>query len=141
MIRDATEVRLTQKERRELAARLRVGSTCDRAIELFGDTPGKVRTRRAKHLLYRDNGRSLVKVQRLKAHGLDADIKHGNSIVVCPPSRGAIEEGAAGELQATFSLAGKLHRRRRAGAISHVRLVACRRAAIVARRQYAPPGR
>jgi Bifunctional DNA primase/polymerase, N-terminal len=60
-----------------------------RIVELFGDTPGKVRTRRGRHFLYRDNGRSLGKVQSLRAYGLEADVKHGRSIVVAPPSRHA----------------------------------------------------
>jgi len=58
-----------------------------RIPELFGDTPGKVRTRRGKHFLYRDTGESLGKVQSLKRYGLNADVKHGRSIVVAPPSR------------------------------------------------------
>ena len=60
---------------------------CGRVIELFGDTPGKVRTRRGKHFLYRDNGTSLGKVQSLQRFGINADIKHGRSIAVAPPSR------------------------------------------------------
>ena len=58
-----------------------------RIRELFGDTPGKVRTRRGMHFLYRDTGESLGKLQSLKRYGLNADIKHGRGIVVAPPSR------------------------------------------------------
>jgi bifunctional DNA primase/polymerase-like protein len=63
------------------------GDACGRILELFGDTPGKVRTRRGMHFLYRDHGESLGKLQSLKRYGLNADIKHGPSIVVAPPSR------------------------------------------------------
>ena len=60
---------------------------CGRIIELFGDTPGKVRTGRGKHFLYRDNGASLGRVQSPRSFGINADIKHGRSIAVAPPSR------------------------------------------------------
>jgi hypothetical protein len=60
---------------------------CERVIELFGDTPGKVRTRRGRHYLYRDRGFDFGKVSSLKAFGINADVKHGNSIVVAPWSR------------------------------------------------------
>ena len=63
---------------------------CGRVVELFGDTPGKVRTRRGQHFLYRGPDFDLGKVSSLKAYGLNADLKHGQAgsgIVVAPPSR------------------------------------------------------
>ena len=61
-------------------------------IDIFGDTPGKALTRRGMHLLYASPELSSVqpyaiKATALKALGIDADIKFGNSIVVAPPSR------------------------------------------------------
>ena len=58
-----------------------------RIEEMFGRTPGKVKTRRGKHALYRDGGSALGKLSSLKKFGVNADIKHGRSIVVAPPSR------------------------------------------------------
>ena len=63
------------------------GDACSRIVELFGDTPGKVLTRRGRHFLYRDTGQYMGKVQSLKKFGLNADLKHGKSVVVAPPSR------------------------------------------------------
>jgi hypothetical protein len=60
---------------------------CERVIETFGDTPGKVRTRRGRHFQYRDTGFNFSKLSSLKAFGINADVKHGNSIVVAPWSR------------------------------------------------------
>lgn len=60
---------------------------CGRIVELFGDTPGKVRTRRGQHHLYTHIGHNLGKLASLKAYGINADVKHGRSIVVAPPSR------------------------------------------------------
>lgn len=60
---------------------------CERVLELFGDTPGKVRTRRGRHYLYRDPSFDFGKLSSLKPFGLNADVKHGNSIVVAPWSR------------------------------------------------------
>jgi hypothetical protein len=59
---------------------------CGKILERFGYTPGKVRTRRGRHFLYRSTGGSLGSVQSLKRYGLNADVKHGRSIVVAPPS-------------------------------------------------------
>lgn len=59
----------------------------DRALELFGQTPGQVRTRRGRHLLYRDNGASFPTTSNLHKLGINADIKHGGgfaSIVIAP---------------------------------------------------------
>lgn len=53
---------------------------------IFGPTPGMVNTRRGKHFLYRATERSLGKITSLKKYGINADVKHGNSIVVGPPS-------------------------------------------------------
>jgi hypothetical protein len=60
---------------------------CERVIETFRDTPGKVRTRRGRHFQYRDAGLDFRKLSSLKAFGINADVKHGNSIVVAPWSR------------------------------------------------------
>lgn len=63
-------------------------SAVEQVGEIFGPTPGMVRTRRGKHCLYRDgDGSSLGKVASLKCYGINADVKHGLSIVVAPPSR------------------------------------------------------
>lgn len=59
---------------------------CVKVVELFGETPGKVKTRRGKHYLYSDSGGSLGKIQSLKKLGINADVKHGRTIVVAPPS-------------------------------------------------------
>ena len=45
-----------------------------------------VATRRGRHFLYANPGISLGKVSSLKQFGINADVKHGNSIVVAPPS-------------------------------------------------------
>src|SRR5437660_1592905 len=61
---------------------------CEQIIETFGDTAGKVRTRRGKHFLYRDHGGSLGNLSSLRKHGINADVKHGQKgagIVVAPP--------------------------------------------------------
>src|SRR5262245_53207856 len=60
---------------------------CQQVLETFGDTPGKVRTRRGRHFQYRDTGFDFGKLTSLKKLGINADIKHGNSIVVAPWSR------------------------------------------------------
>jgi hypothetical protein len=60
---------------------------CAGVVEAFGDTPGKVKTRRGRHYLYRASGVDLGKLTGLKSAGISADLKHGNSIVVAPPSR------------------------------------------------------
>ena len=60
---------------------------CARIVEVFGDTPGKVKTRRGHHNLYEAPGLDLGKLASLKKFGINADVKHGNSIVVAPPSR------------------------------------------------------
>jgi hypothetical protein len=60
--------------------------TCGRILETFGSTPGMVTTRRGKHFLYANPGVDLGRISSLKRFGLEADLKHGNSIVVAPPS-------------------------------------------------------
>jgi hypothetical protein len=60
---------------------------CEQVVKTFGDTPGKVRTRRGRHFQYRDTGFDFGKLSSLKAFGINADVKHGNSIVVAPWSR------------------------------------------------------
>ena len=52
----------------------------------FGRTPGMVKTRRGRHAIYRDGGAALGNLSSLKKFGLNADLKHGRSIVVAPPS-------------------------------------------------------
>lgn len=62
--------------------------------ETFGDTPGRVQTRRGKHFLYAANGESLGKISSLKKHGINADVKHGQAgsgIVIAPPSAHATD--------------------------------------------------
>ena len=66
---------------------------CHAIPRLFGDTPGKVRTRRGTHYLYRHDGADLGQLASLKAYGLNADLKHGRSIVVAPPSAHENEPG------------------------------------------------
>jgi len=68
---------------------------CAQIVEVFGDTPGKVKTRRGYHGLYRATGLDLGKLTSLKKFGINADIKHGNSIVVAPPSRHQDNRGFA----------------------------------------------
>jgi len=60
---------------------------CEQVVETFGDTPGKVRTRRGRHFQYRDPGIDFGKPNSIKAFGINADVKHGNSNVVAPWSR------------------------------------------------------
>jgi hypothetical protein len=52
----------------------------------FGRTPGMVKTRRGHHALYRDGGAALGNLSSLRKFGLNADLKHGRSVVVAPPS-------------------------------------------------------
>ena len=59
------------------------------AEELFGDTPGKVRSRRGAHRLYDGAGLDLGNVTSLRPYGFNIDLKHGQrgaGIVVGPPS-------------------------------------------------------
>jgi len=60
---------------------------CGQIVEVFGDTPGKVKTRRGHHNLYQAPGLDLGKLTSLKKFSINADVKHGNSIAVAPPSR------------------------------------------------------
>lgn len=62
------------------------GGADDAIRELFGETPGRVATRRGSHHLYRDDGEALPKIADLKKFGINADLKHGISIAVSPPS-------------------------------------------------------
>ena len=62
---------------------------CDEIVERFGDTPGKIRTRRGGHFLYDSGGADLGKLTSLRSYGLNVDLKHGNSIAILPPSRHA----------------------------------------------------
>jgi Bifunctional DNA primase/polymerase, N-terminal len=68
---------------------------CARITEVFGDTPGKVKTRRGCHILYGATDGDLGKLTSLKKFGINADVKHGNSIVVAPPSRHQDDRGFA----------------------------------------------
>lgn len=59
------------------------------AEEIFGETPGKVRTRRGQHRLFDGHGMDLGKLTSLRNFGLNIDIKHGKNgagIVAAPPS-------------------------------------------------------
>jgi hypothetical protein len=59
------------------------------AIEFFGETPGKVRTRRGRHHLYDGFGIDLGTLRGLREIGFEIDIKHGqgqNGILAAPPS-------------------------------------------------------
>jgi Bifunctional DNA primase/polymerase, N-terminal len=63
----------------------------EQITDRFGQTPGRVITRRGKHLLYAAPGLDLERelgepITTLKAFGIDGDIKHGRSIAVAPPS-------------------------------------------------------
>jgi hypothetical protein len=59
----------------------------DEIRERFGPTPGIIRTRRGAHMLYRDVGFNLRGISSLKQFGLNADLKHGRSLAIAPPSR------------------------------------------------------
>jgi hypothetical protein len=80
---------------------------CARIVEVFGDTPGKVKTRRGCHNLYQATGGDLGKLTSLKKFGINADVKHGNSIVVAPPSRHQDDRGFAVDFKRN-SAAGRL---------------------------------
>ena len=57
--------------------------------ELFGPTPGKVRTRRAAHRIFEAAGLNLGDVTSLRRYGFNIDLKHGQhgaGIAVGPPS-------------------------------------------------------
>jgi hypothetical protein len=58
----------------------------DEVEDLLGPTPLHVRSRRAKHLYYRDRSGTHDLPANLAALGLKADLKGGNSIVIAPPS-------------------------------------------------------
>lgn len=62
----------------------------DDCFKIFGATPGRVRTRRGEHALYRAPPAPLPNGADLRAHGLSADLKYGfggQSIVIAPPSQ------------------------------------------------------
>ncbi len=63
-----------------------------KAEEMFGKTPGKVKTRRAGHLLYGVATSIQIsdKITGLRVQGFDIDLKHGQGgcgVVVAPPSQ------------------------------------------------------
>lgn len=62
------------------------GGAEDAIIELFGETPGRIAASRGAHYLYRAPDDGMPKIADLKKFGIDADLKHGNSIAVAPPS-------------------------------------------------------
>lgn len=65
-------------------------NACGQSIERFGDTPGKVNTRRGKHFYFRHDGPGLGRISSLRKYGFNIDVKHGQlgaGIVVAPPSR------------------------------------------------------
>ena len=61
--------------------------TSERTEQVFGWSPARVETLRGLHRLYRAPEHSLGNVSSLRKYGLNADLKHGASIVVAPPSR------------------------------------------------------
>lgn len=64
----------------------------ERVVELFGDTPAKVDTRRGRHFIYASDGTNLGSCTWLRKCGFEIDIKwgqRGDGIVVAPPSRHA----------------------------------------------------
>jgi hypothetical protein len=71
----------------------------EKAVELFGPTPLRVRSARGVHLYYRAPALQ-VKSMNLRPHGLEIDVKSGSGLVVVPPSlhrsgvRYAFEESA-----------------------------------------------
>ena len=62
------------------------GGARGKLIEMFGNTPGEVGTRRGSHLLYRAPKDYDGQRINLKAFGINADWKSGNDIVVGPGS-------------------------------------------------------
>lgn len=60
----------------------------DKCRSVFGATPGRVRTRRGEHALYRAPAGGMPASVNLRAFGFDADLKfeRGSSIVIAPPS-------------------------------------------------------
>ena len=59
------------------------------AEEIFGRTPGKIRTRRGAHFLYDAGSITLGNVSSLRSYGLNIDLKHGqngSAIGILPPS-------------------------------------------------------
>lgn len=64
---------------------------CDRIQDIFGRTPGQVQTRRGRHFIFAARDADLGSIASLKPAGLNADLKHGRSIVVAPPSRHATD--------------------------------------------------
>ncbi|MFN0219257.1 MAG: bifunctional DNA primase/polymerase [Hyphomicrobium sp.] len=61
----------------------------DECRRIFGTTPGRVKTRRGEHALFRAPNRPMPRSVDLRALGLKADLKYGHggqSIVIAPPS-------------------------------------------------------
>ena len=61
----------------------------EQAEEIFGPTPGKVRTRRGAHRLFDRAGIDLGNLTSLRPYGLNIDLKHGQrgaGIAAAPPS-------------------------------------------------------
>ncbi len=59
------------------------------AEEIFGQTPGKIQTRRGAHFLYAAGDITLGNVSSLRSLGLNIDLKHGqhgSAIGILPPS-------------------------------------------------------
>lgn len=54
--------------------------------ETFGDTHGRIKSRRGAHYLYQKPRGQMPGVVDLRAFGINADLKHGNSIAIAPPS-------------------------------------------------------
>jgi hypothetical protein len=60
-----------------------------RCRQLYGETPGRIRTRRGEHLLYCEPTEPLPRLVNMRQLGLVADLKHGRgaqSIALVPPS-------------------------------------------------------
>lgn len=54
--------------------------------ETFGDTPGRIKSRRGAHYLYAKPKGMMPGVVDLRKFGINADLKHGNTIAIAPPS-------------------------------------------------------
>lgn len=79
-----------------------IGVDCDDAEAigwascLFGETPGKVRTRRGEHHLFNADGVDLGTLSSLRKYGVNVDLKHGRAgaaILAAPPSPHEKEPG------------------------------------------------
>lgn len=74
----------------------------DEAIEIFGDTPLKVKTPRGMHLYFRNNGER----RRIRYSGLPIDILGEKSYCLAPPS--VVDKGAYRLVQGRFEMLAEL---------------------------------